>query len=80
MPRFKKSRPLGVCNVCGALTEAHADVNHRCREVRIGRRCSGTYKATLGMVWSECPGCHAYGKIGSQACTECAGFGWKRIA
>jgi len=57
----------------------HGDVNHRCRNTRDGRRCSGTYKSGLGVLWTECESCLARGVIGRQPCTACGGFGWRRV-
>ena len=68
--------PAGVCNVCGALTIHHEFVNHRCDKVVTGRRCSGTYKSGVAFLWDMCSGCEATGKVGSQTCSECAGYGW----
>ena len=76
MPRFKKEKPLAVCNVCGTFTDKRRNISHRCDETRHGRRCSGTYKSNLGHVWNECQVCYGIGKIGSEACVECTGWGW----
>jgi len=76
MLRVKKPKPLAVCNVCGAFAAELHDVNHRCVKVVYGRRCSGTYKGSLGLVWDECQPCNATGKVGSQTCVECSGWGW----
>lgn len=72
----KKSKPLGVCTVCRDFTDEHMRMNHRCSRTVLGRRCSGVYKSSLTIVWYECPGCHAAGKVGTQQCTECKGWGW----
>ena len=76
MPHFKKPKPLAVCNVCGAFAGEHQDVNHRCTRALYGRRCSGTFKSSLGLVWDECQACYATGKVGSETCVECSGWGW----
>jgi hypothetical protein len=73
----KLPHPAGVCNVCGALTSHHEFVNHRCDKVVTGRRCSGTYKSGVAFLWDMCAGCEATGKVGSQVCSECAGYGWR---
>jgi hypothetical protein len=80
MKVVKKSKPLGVCNVCSALTNEVQFVNQRCNAVVHGRRCAGQYKSELTHVWAECETCHASGKVGTQACDGCAGFGWRLIA
>ena len=77
MARFKKSKPLAVCTICGAYTDETAYVNTRCNKVVTGRRCSGVFKSGLGQVWVECDSCKGYGQVGSMACSECKGFGWK---
>jgi DnaJ-class molecular chaperone len=77
MPLIKKSKPLAVCTVCRALTMNRVDVNTRCNNVVTGRRCSGVFRSGLGQVWVECDGCKGYGRVGSLACRECHGFGWK---
>ena len=74
--RYKKSKPLGVCTVCRDFTDEHIRMNHRCSRTNAGRRCSGIYKSSLNVVWYECSGCHASGKVGSLPCTECKGWGW----
>jgi len=80
MERVKKHKPLGVCSVCRALTEQHAQVNHRCVHVVNGRRCYGIFKSGLVHVWDECLTCGASGRVGTQICTACNGFGWHLIA
>jgi hypothetical protein len=77
MPQFKKSKPLGVCTVCGAFTLKRIDVNSRCNKVVTGRRCSGVFRSGLGQVWRECESCKGFGQIGSLSCSECRGFGWQ---
>ena len=77
MRRFKKSKPLAVCSVCGAYTNAVAYVNSRCDKVITGRRCSGIFRSGLGQIWAECQKCKGYGQAGSISCSECKGFGWK---
>ncbi|MBI4192098.1 MAG: hypothetical protein HY525_16355 [Betaproteobacteria bacterium] len=79
MKLVKKEKPLGVCNVCRAYTDQHEYVNHRCNKTVHGRRCYGTFKSGLGEVWDQCQTCHATGKVGTQTCSECAGFGWHLI-
>ncbi len=79
MQHSKKDKPLGVCDVCHVLTELHADVNHRCRQIRDGRRCSGIYKSGLGVTWEECQTCLAHGVVGRQPCTACGGHGWHLV-
>jgi hypothetical protein len=76
VPHFKKSKPLAVCDVCGAFTGEHQDLNHRCARALHGRRCSGTFKSDLGLVWDECQACSATGEVGSETCDECSGWGW----
>ena len=79
MPRFKKPKPLAICNVCGVFTGELRDLNHRCFRTFHGRRCSGTFKSNLGLVWEECQGCSAAGEVGSEVCVECSGWGWRLI-
>jgi DnaJ-class molecular chaperone len=31
------------------------------------------------VVWDECQACFATGKVGSEACVECSGWGWHLI-
>jgi DnaJ-class molecular chaperone len=69
-------KPLGVCDVCHALTNLHEAVNHRCNEVVHGRRCYGHYKSSLGHLWDRCEGCNGTGHTGSMPCASCKGFGW----
>lgn len=76
---LKKTKPLAVCEVCGAFTGERGDVNHRCGHLLYGKRCSGTFKSNLGHVWEECQGCGATGKVGSENCVECSGWGWRLI-
>jgi hypothetical protein len=75
-----KDKPLGVCSVCHALTDRHEYLNQRCRESFQGRRCYGTFKSGVSALWDRCEGCHGTGKVGTQRCGECAGFGWKLYA
>ncbi len=77
MPRFKKSKPLAVCNVCSAYTDELAYVNSRCNKTLHGRRCSGIFRSGLGQTWAECESCKGFGLVGSVSCGECKGFGWK---
>lgn len=77
MRRDKKEKPLAVCSVCQALTDRRDNLNHRCSQVVNGRRCSGMFQSALTRLWDECQGCEGTGQIGTQACTECRGFGWK---
>jgi hypothetical protein len=73
----KLHHPLGVCDVCHALTNQHESINHRCHRTVTGRRCYGAYKSGIGFLWDACESCGATGRVGSQACTECGGYGWK---
>lgn len=77
MPRFKKSKPLAVCNVCSAYTDELAYVNSRCNRTVHGRRCSGIFRSGLGQSWAECESCKGFGVVGSTGCSACNGFGWK---
>jgi hypothetical protein len=79
VPRFKKPKPLAVCDVCGAFTGEHMELNHRCTRSLYGRRCSGTFKSNLGQVWDECQSCYATGTVGSEPCPECSGWGWHLV-
>lgn len=79
MERVKKSKPLAVCTVCGAFSGERLDINNRCTKALYGRRCSGTLKSSLGRVWDECQACFATGKVGSETCVECSGWGWHLI-
>ena len=72
----KKDKPLGACGVCRALTDKHEYLNHRCNQVINSRRCYGTYKSAITYLWDQCESCEARGKVGSQVCSACAGFGW----
>lgn len=80
MRKVRKPKPLGVCNTCGALTDQIEFVNQRCNKIVHGRRCAGLYKSELTHVWAECEECGAVGKVGTQVCTSCEGFGWRLIA
>ena len=73
----KLPHPLAVCDVCHALTDRHESRNHRCEEAVTGRRCSGTYKSGLSYLWDTCDSCGSTGRVGSQACRECKGYGWR---
>lgn len=73
----KLAHPLGVCNVCHALTNLHEALNHRCDKVVTGRRCYGTYKSGMAYLWDQCESCEATGAVGSQKCSECNGYGWR---
>lgn len=79
MERVKKPKPLAVCTVCRAFTDRPAQVNNRCVTTVHGRRCYGVFKSGLGVVWDECLSCHAFGKVGTQTCSECSGFGWHLV-
>jgi DnaJ-class molecular chaperone len=72
----KKDKPLAVCTVCQALTDRHEYRNNRCNQIVAGRRCSGQFQSALTRLWDECQGCTGTGKVGTQVCTECKGFGW----
>jgi hypothetical protein len=74
--RSKLPHPLGVCNVCHALTNLHEALNHRCDKVVTGRRCYGTYKSGMAYLWDLCEACEATGMVGSQVCSACGGYGW----
>lgn len=73
-------KPLGVCNVCQALTNLHEDLNHRCHGRFNYRPCYGTFKSGVSALWDECESCHATGHVGSECCRACAGFGWRLYA
>jgi len=73
----KKAKPLAVCSVCHALSNRHEFLNHRCNEIVNSRRCYGIYKSGLTYLWDACEGCESTGRVGTQICTECKGFGWK---
>lgn len=73
----KQPKPAEVCSVCEALSNRPTDLNHRCNAASGGRRCSGIYKSGLTKLWDQCESCAATGKVGSQVCANCAGFGWK---
>ena len=79
MARFSKPKPLAACGECRALTDMHVLVNHRCDRVVNGRRCAGIYRSDLSFVWDKCQTCEATGRIGSQACDECRGMGWRLL-
>jgi hypothetical protein len=76
MRRDKKAKPAGVCNVCRAPSAHHEAVNQRCNQVINGRRCAGNFRSGLTELWDECGACQATGRVGREACTACAGFGW----
>jgi hypothetical protein len=76
----KKEKPGGVCSVCNAPNSRREALNHRCDRVLSGRRCAGIIRSAVNTLWDECESCHATGKIGTLACRECAGFGWKLYA
>jgi DnaJ-class molecular chaperone len=80
MRQVKKPKPAGACNVCRAPTELHEALNHRCDAVINGRRCYGTYHSDLSLIWDECQSCNGSGKVGTQRCSACAGFGWTLFA
>jgi hypothetical protein len=73
----KKEKPLAVCSVCHALSNEHAHLNHRCNEIVNNRRCYGIYKSGLTFLWDACEGCDSTGRVGTQVCTECHGYGWR---
>jgi hypothetical protein len=73
----KRPKPAGACSVCFGLTRQRMLLNHRCDRVVNGRRCSGTYRSAMTFLWDPCDSCEATGKVGSQVCRECAGFGWR---
>lgn len=73
----KRPKPLAACSVCHALSNQHEYLNHRCGVTVNGRRCYGTYKSAITYLWDQCESCEATGKVGTQVCSECAGFGWK---
>jgi hypothetical protein len=76
MRKEKRPKPTAACGVCHALTNRHEDLNHRCNAVVNGRRCYGTYKSAMTYLWDQCDSCEATGKVGTQACSACGGFGW----
>lgn len=76
----KLPHPIGVCDVCHALTNRREDLNHRCTKVVTGRRCYGTFKSAMAFLWDPCGSCDATGRVGSQTCTECGGYGWRLYA
>jgi hypothetical protein len=80
MQPAKMPKPGGVCNVCQAPTNRREALNHRCDQVVNGRRCSGNVKSAVNALWDECESCHATGRVGSLACKECEGFGWRLYA
>ena len=80
MRQVKKPKPAGACSVCRAPTDLREMLNQRCRATLNGRRCYGTYHSDLSLVWDECQSCNGTGKVGTQVCSECAGYGWKLFA
>ena len=80
MDLSKKAKPRGVCTVCRAPDDRHEALNHRCARALNGRRCAGTVQSAVHALWDECESCRATGKLGTRACAECAGFGWKLYA
>jgi hypothetical protein len=80
MSLAKQPKPRGICSVCQACNNRHEALNHRCDRELNGRRCSGTIKSAVHALWDECESCRATGRVGTRACTECAGFGWKHYA
>jgi len=77
MRQVKKPKPAGACSVCRAPVALHETLNSRCGSTVNGRRCYGLYKSDLSHIWDECESCHGVGKVGTEVCAECAGFGWK---
>jgi hypothetical protein len=73
----KKRKPVGACTICRAPTDHREMLNQRCRRIVYGRRCAGTFKSDLSTIWDECGSCEGIGKVGTQLCTECGGFGWR---
>jgi len=76
MRQVRKPKPLGVCNICGQLTDMLEMVNHRCNQTVHGRRCAGQLKSELSHIWVKCESCDGVGKLGSQKCSGCLGYGW----
>ena len=77
MRNVAKSKPLAVCTVCRALIDPKQRVNQRCGETVHGRRCAGTFRSDLSFVWDPCRACESTGFLGSLACRDCAGHGWR---
>ena len=77
MRHSAKPKPLAVCTLCRALTDPQQRVNQRCSQTVHGRRCAGIFRSDLSFVWDPCRGCDSTGVLGSQACQECAGYGWR---
>lgn len=80
MDLAKQPKPSGSCTVCQASSNRREALNHRCDQVVNGRRCSGTIRSAVNALWDECESCHATGRVGLRACSECAGFGWRLYA
>ena len=76
----KLHKPLAVCSVCSALSNAHEQLNQRCHGTFNGRRCYGVMRSGVSALWDECESCHATGKVGPLPCRECESFGWKLYA
>ena len=76
----KLPHPLAVCDVCHAFTNLHEAVNHRCDKAVTGRRCYGHFKSGIGHLWDACDSCNATGKVGSEPCAACGGWGWTLYA
>jgi DnaJ-class molecular chaperone len=75
-----KPKPLAVCSVCQMPSVRREDLNHRCRSTFQGRRCYGTFKSGVTVLWDRCESCKGHGQVGTQPCAECHGFGWRVYA
>jgi len=74
--RKKRAQPVGVCSICSALTNLREDIYYGCDRFVNGTRCAGTFNSATMYVWYECGSCKATGKVESDICGKCFGYGW----
>jgi len=72
------SRPIGVCPRCRAAVRSFDEIGKKCgRPLPYAARCPGVIRfAVYKNEWSECPSCHATGRVDDNVCPRCNGAGW----
>jgi len=74
---MKRSKPVTICNKCGAPGSSKQLTYGKCERMAGGVICNGTNQsAILENDWLECPSCAATGLERDKRCSQCEGTGW----
>jgi DnaJ-class molecular chaperone len=71
----KQRLPMLACNRCGRPAYYEMEVNRRCGQMAVKKKCRGRIRFVDRDDWAQCSSCNATGWA-EGTCTSCGGVGW----